>query len=210
MSNTKRSVMILHSGASDIYSHRVRIVLAEKAITADILHTDLNNPPQNLLELNPYTVVPTLIDRDLVLYQPDIIIEYLDERFPHPPLLPVYPIARAKCRLMMHRIEQDWFAHVAKIEKGNKQEAEAATKDLREQLVTLAPLFAEMPFFLSEEYSLVDCCIAPLLWRLSKYGIELPKTAKQISEYGKRIFNRPAFQASLSDIEREMRDSNDF
>jgi stringent starvation protein A len=210
MSNTKRSVMILHSGAADIYSHRVRIVLAEKAITADILHTDLHNPPQHLMELNPYSLVPTLIDRDLVLYHPDIIMEYLDERFPHPPLLPVYPIARAKCRLMMHRIEQDWFAHICKIEKGSKQESESAAKELQEQLVTLAPLFAEMPFFLSEDYSLVDCSIAPMLWRLPKYGIELPKSAKQITEYAKRMFNRPAFQASLSDIEREMRDGNDF
>lgn len=206
MSNAKRSVMTLHSGALDLYSHRVRIVLAEKAITVDILHVDSKNPPQTLLELNPYTVVPTLVDRDLVLYDAGIIMEYLDERFPHPPLLPVYPIARAKYRLMMHRIEHDWFNHVAKIEKGSKSEAEASRKVLKEQLITLIPVFAEMPYFLSEEFSLIDCYISPLLWRLSSYGIELPAQSKPIFEYSKRVFDRPSFQASLSDLERELVD----
>jgi stringent starvation protein A len=201
--------MTLHSGALDIYSHMVRIVLAEKAISVDILHVDLDNPPEDLLELNPYSIVPTLTDRDLVLYQAPIIMEYLDERFPHPPLLPVYPIARAKYRLMMHRIEQDWFFHVNKIEKGSKPENDDARKALRDQLIQLIPVFNEMPYFLSEEFSLVDCHIGPLLWRLQHYQIDLPKNAKPIHEYAKRIFNRPSFQASLSDLELELRRNDD-
>lgn len=206
---TKRSVMTLHSGALDIYSHMVRIVLAEKAISVDILHVDVNNPPETLLELNPYTIVPTLTDRDLVLYRAPIIMEYLDERFPHPPLLPVYPIARAKYRLMMHHIERDCFAHLNKIEKGSKSESDEARKALREQLVQLIPVFGEMPYFLSEEFSLVDCYLGPLLWRLSSYKIDLPKNAKPIYEYAKRVFDRPAFRASLSDLELELRRHDD-
>jgi len=209
MTTTKRSVMTLHSGALDIYSHMVRIVLAEKAISVDILHVDANNPPEALLELNPYTLVPTLTDRDLVLYRAPIIMEYLDERFPHPPLLPVYPIARAKYRLMMHHIERDGFSHINKIEKGSKHESEEARKALRDQLTQLIPAFSEMPYFLSEDFSLVDCHFGPLLWRLPSYQIELPRNAKPIHEYAKRIFGRPSFQASLSDLELELRHNDD-
>jgi len=206
---TKRSVMTLHSGALDIYSHMVRIVLAEKAVSVDILHVDADNPPEALLELNPYTVVPTLTDRDLVLYRAPIIMEYLDERFPHPPLLPVYPIARAKYRLMMHHIERDCFSLISKIRKGSKHECDEARKSLREQLIQLIPVFSEMPYFLSEEFSLVDCYLGPLLWRLSSYQIDLPKNAKPINEYSKRVFERPSFQASLSDLELELRRNDD-
>ena len=210
MTIVKKSVMTLHSGAIDIYSHRVRIVLAEKGVTVDVAHIDPKNPAPDLLQLNPYNTVPTLVDRDLVLYEPSVIMEYLDERFPHPPLLPVYPIARAKCRLMMHRIEKDWFSLVETIENGKKAEAAAARKELQQHLLTLTPLFAEMPYFLSDTFSLVDCYIAPLLWRLPTYEIDLPaKQAKAIHEYGKRIFDRPSFQASLSDAEQELREEYD-
>lgn len=210
MTIIKKSVMTLHSGTSDVYSHRVRIVLAEKGVTVDIIHIDSNNPSQDLIHLNPYNTVPTLVDRELVLYEPSVIMEYLDERFPHPPLLPVYPIARAKCRLMMHRIEKDWFSLVNAIETGKKAEVNEARKLLKDQLTNLAPLFNEMPYFLSESFSLVDCYIAPLLWRLPTYDIELSaKQGKAISEYSKRIFARPSFQASLSDIELELREEYD-
>ena len=187
----------------------VRIVLAEKDISVYILHVDTDNPPESLLEINPYNVVPTLADRDLVIYQAPIIMEYLDERFPHPPLLPVYPIARAKYRLMMHHLEKDGLSHIDKIIKGSKQESEEARKILLEQLTQLIPVFNEMPFFLSEEFSLVDCYLGPLLWRLPSYKIELPKNAKSIKEYAKRVFNRPSFQASLSDLELELRQNDD-
>jgi len=201
--------MTLHSGASDVYSHRVRIVLAEKGVNVDILHIDLNNPPEDLVNLNPYCTVPTLIDRDLVLYEPLVIMEYLDERFPHPPLLPVYPIARAKYKLMMHRIEKDWFTHLHAIENGKAPQVEQARKALQEQLEEVAPLFSDLPYFLSEDFSLMDCYIAPLLWRLPKLGVQLSKRAKPIEEYAKRIFARPSFKGSLSDFEHELREEYD-
>ena len=141
----KRSIMTLYSGTLDIPSHRVRIVLAEKGIAVDIKYVDIDNPPEDLLTLNPYNTLPTLVDRDLVLYETDVISEYLDERFPHPPLLPVYPIARAKCRLMIYRIKQNWLALLPIIQKGKKSESDAARKDIRNQLTSLAPIFSEMP-----------------------------------------------------------------
>lgn len=201
--------MTLHSGALDVYSHRVRIVLAEKGVNVDILHIDPSNAPEDLVNLNPYCSVPTLIDRDLVLYEPLIIMEYLDERFPHPPLLPVYPIARAKCKLMMYRIDKDWFPYLHVIEKGKTSQVDKARKALHEQLEEVAPLFSELPYFLSEDFSLMDCYIAPLLWRLPKFGIQLSDRAKPIKEYAKRIFARPSFKASLSDLEYELREDYD-
>ncbi|MBN2690053.1 MAG: glutathione S-transferase N-terminal domain-containing protein [Gammaproteobacteria bacterium] len=208
MNTVKRSAMTLYSDATGINSHKVRIVLAEKGVAVDILHVDSNNPPVDLLELNPYGNTPTLLDRELVLYEPQIIMEYLDERFPHPPLLPVYPIARAKCRLMMHRIEQDWMqqAYILENDKSKKAAQDKARESLQEQLISVSPLFAEMPFFLSEEFSLVDCYLAPLLWRLPKYGIELPTKAKAITNYAKNLFARESFQSSLSELEREIRE----
>jgi RNA polymerase-associated protein len=183
----------------------VRIVLAEKNISVDIRYVDNNNPPEDLLNLNPYNTLPTLIDRELVLYQPGIITEYLDERFPHPPLLPVYPIARASCRQMIYRIEKDWLSLVDTIQVGDTKKAEVARKTLYNQLVSLEPVFAENPFFLSEEFSLADCCLAPMLWRLTSLKIELPASAKAIHLYKKRIFLRESFKSSLSDQERELR-----
>lgn len=202
----KHSTMTLYSDALSIASHRVRIVLAEKGIAVNIIHVDINNPPEDLLTINPYHSLPTLIDRDLVLYEANIITEYLDERFPHPPLLPVYPVARAKCRLMIYRIENDWLTLLPLIQKGKKNEADEARKNLRSQLITIAPIFAEAPYFLSEDFSLVDCCIAPMLWRLPSLNIDLPSQAKPIHDYMKRVFARDAFQASLSDQEHELRD----
>jgi len=202
----KRSAMTMYSGALDIASHRVRIVLAEKGVAVDINYVDPNNPPEDLLSLNPYGTVPTLVDRELVLYEANVINEYLDERFPHPPLLPVYPVARAKCRLMIYRIEHDWLSLIPVIQGEKKAEADIARKTLRSNLLTVMPLFNDMPFFLNEEFSLIDCCIAPLLWRLPSFGITLPNDVKPIHEYMKRVFERSAFQASLSELEREMRD----
>lgn len=202
----KRSIITLYSGALDIHSHKVRIVLAEKGVGVDVLHVDAVNPPQDLIDLNPDNTVPTLVDRELVLYEPHVIMEYLDERFPHPPLLPVYPIARAKSRLMLHRIEHDWIKKAVLIQHGKENERDKARKELRDSLVSLTPLFAEVPYFLSEDFSLLDCCIAPLLWRLPHYGVELPKQAKAIKEYGERMFARESFQTSLSELEREIKE----
>ncbi len=207
----RRSVMTLYSGASDIYSHQVRIVLAEKNVSVDIISVDDRHPCEDLASLNPYNTLPTLVDRELVLYQAQIIMEYLDERFPHPPLLPVYPVARAKSRLMIYRIEHDWYNLVNVIESG-KEDADHAREELRSALMTVVPVFANSPYFLSEDFTLVDCVIAPLLWRLPVLGIELPmdSKAKAIAKYQKRVFERNAFQVSLTDAERELRGGHDF
>lgn len=202
----KRSSMTFYSGSDDHYSHRVRIVLAEKGVAVDIIEADEDNRPAELADLNPYNSVPTLLDRELVLYESKVMMEYLDERFPHPPLLPVYPVARAQSRLWMHRIEREWCPLVEEIAAGNKKDAERARKELRESIVGISPIFEDMPFFMSEEFSLVDCCIAPLLWRLPSLGIELPeKQVKPLMSYMERLFSRDAFKASLTETEREMR-----
>lgn len=202
---SKRSVMTLYSGSLDMESHRTRIVLAEKGVLVDVIEIDRHDEIEDLYDLNPYNTVPTLVDRDLVLYESRIIMEYLDERFPHPPLLPVYPVARAKSRLMMYRIDRDWYKLVNIIQSGLETEQQKARQDLTESLLAVAPAVAEMPYFLSEEFSLVDCCIVPILWRLPELGIELPKQAQSILDYATRIFDRDSFQASLTESERELR-----
>ncbi len=204
----KRSSMTYFSDGQDHYSHRVRIVLAEKGVSVDIIDVDPNNPPEELADLNPYNSLPTLVDRDLSLYETKVMMEYLDERFPHPPLLPVYPVTRAQSRLWMHRIERDWSPLVDIITRGkNKEAAAKARKDLKDGLLSIAPIFSEMPYFMSEEFTLVDCCLAPILWRLDQMEIKLPATkqAKPLSDYMERLFAREAFKESLTDFERDMR-----
>jgi stringent starvation protein A len=201
----KRSIMTLYSSATDILSHRVRIVLAEKGVSVDVINTDSNDKLEDLYELNPYGTAPTLVDRELVLYDANIIMEYLDERFPHPPLMPVYPVARAKTRLMIYRVDREWGDLVRKIEKGKPEASQTAAKELRNYLVKLAPVFNSSPYFLNEEFSLVDCCIAPILWRLPAWGITLPAEAKAITKYAERVFARDSFQASLTEAEHELR-----
>lgn len=205
----KRSSMTFYSNGSDHYSHRVRIVLAEKGVAVDIVDCKENELPEDVAALNPYGSLPTLLDRELVLYESNVMMEYLDERFPHPPLLPVYPVARAESRLLMYRIERDWCGYINTIlGEGSSDEAvKLARKELRDSLVGISPIFDEMDYFMSEEFSLVDCCIAPILWRLPVMGIELPEAqCKGLIKYMKRLFDRESFQASLSDVEREMRD----
>lgn len=205
---TKRSSMTYFSDASDHYSHRVRIVLAEKGVTVDLIDVDPDNIPQELSELTPYNNLPALLDRDLVLYESKVMMEYLDERFPHPPLLPVYPVARAQSRLWMYRIEKDWSPLVDTIVAGKNKEAMAkAAKELKSSLLTIAPIFAEKPFFMSDEFTLVDCCLSPVLWRLESFGIKIEATrqSKPLLEYMERLFDRESFQASLSISEKEMR-----
>ena len=201
--------MTLLSDPSSHYSHRVRIVLAEKGVTCDIIDTDGKNLPADLVDVNPYGSLPTLLDRDLVLYESKVIMEYLDERFPHPPLLPVYPVARGESRLYIYRIERDWCALVDAIESGKASNPEKLAKDLGDGFVGIAPIFADKPFFMSEEFTLVDCCLGPVLWRLESLGVKLPnnKQVKPLLEYMKRLFDMESFQESLSEIEREMRPS---
>ncbi len=205
----KHSSMIFYSDGNDHYSQRVRLVLAEKGIAVEIIDVEHGNMPEDLADLNPYNSLPTLVDRDLSLYESMIIMEYLDERFPHPPLLPVYPVARAQSRLYIHRIQRDWCGYVDTIIAGRSKDTviEKARKELRESLMTIAPIFNEKPYFMSDEFTLVDCCVAPILWRLVVMGIELPpKHGKPIFDYMDRIFSRDSFQASLSEAELDMRD----
>ncbi len=196
-----------YSDPADHYSHRVRYVLAEKGVDVEIIDVDAARYPVRLTEVNPYASVPTLVDRDLALYEPNVIAEYLEERYPHPPLLPVYPVARANTRLLVHRVQRDWCALVDRITDRRTADASRAQarKELRESLTGVSPVFAEKPFFMSDEISLVDCCLLPILWRLPKLGIELPRAAKPLLDYMEINFARKAFQVSLSAVERDMR-----
>jgi len=200
---TKRTVMTLYTDQSDIYSHQVRIVLAEKGVNVEVVSVDPQNPSEDLLSLNPYGSVPTLLDRDLVLFEARIIMEYLDERFPHPPLLPVYPVSRAESRKMMYRIERDWYQLMQVIHQDS--DAEQARAELKDSLMSLEPVFADKAYFLSDEFSLLDCTMAPLLWRLPTLGIEIDPSAKALHAYMQRLFQRDSFKSSLTEFEKQMR-----
>ncbi len=204
----KRSSMTFYSDGASHYSHRVRIVLAEKGVAVETIDVDSDNKPEDLAALNPYNTLPTLVDRDLVLYEADIMMEYLDERFPHPPLFPVYPVARAQSRLWIFRIQKDWCSLVDSIMvgSGTSSQVEKIRKNLRESLISIAPIFGEKPFFMSDEFTIVDCCVTPILWRLPVMGIELPKTktTKPLLDYRDRLFERESVMASLSEQEKEM------
>lgn len=202
----KRSVMTLYSDPRSAYSHRVRMVLAEKNITVEIVDVDPLNPDEDLVDLNPYGTLPTLVDRDLVLYESAIIMQYLDERYPHPPLLPVDPVSRARSRQLMYRVDLDWYINAGRIRSKSEATVAEARKQLTESLLGSNAVFAAKPFFMCDEMSLVDCCIVPLLWRLPMLGVELPPQAEAVQEYMDRMFARASFRASLTELEREMRD----
>ncbi len=201
----KRSVMTLFTGPTCIHSHRVRIVLGEKGIGVDVELANEDAPPEDLLALNPYGSVPTLVDRDLVLYDPQVMIEYLDERFPHPPLMPVDPVSRAQCRLAVCRILSDLYVFVDDLENGSDRKISKAKKGLKEALISSAEVFASKKYFLSDDFTVMDATIAPLLWRLPKYGIDLPVEGAVIEEYADRVFSRTSFQESMTEAEREIR-----
>ncbi|MBT4836305.1 MAG: stringent starvation protein A [Methylococcales bacterium] len=200
----KRSIMTFFSSPTCPYCHMVRFVLTEKGLAAEIYDVDVDNLPDDLLEINPYATVPTLVDRDLVLYESRVIMEYLDERFPHPPLLPVDPVSKARSRLLMHRVAQDWYSLLPDIKSENQKKADKARKALRDSLISAAPVFELKSYFMSDEFTLIDCLIAPLFWRLGKLGIELPEEAQPVKDYMNRVFNREAFKASLSELELDM------
>ena len=202
----RRSVMTLFSRPTDIHSHRTRLVLAEKNINIEISNIAGPDLPEDLMDLNPYHTVPTLVDRDLTLYDSRVIIEYLDERFPHPPLMPVDPVTRAQFRLALFRIETDWYSIAEESEDSNDGKlGTKSRKMLRESILQSAELFGARPYFLSEEFSLVDCTIAPLLWRLPVYGVDLGPDTEAIDAYMERVFARRSFQESLTELEQEMR-----
>lgn len=202
----RRSVMTLYSKPTCIHSHRTRLVLAEKNVNIDITSVDGPELPEDLMDLNPYHTMPTLVDRDLVLYDSRVIIEYLDERFPHPPLMPVDPVTRAQFRLALFRIESDWYQLAEQYDAdGDRKLSSKTRKLLRESILASVDLFAAKPYFLSDDFSLVDCSIAPILWRMPVYGIELGSQAEPIEAYMKRVFERRSFQEGLTELEQEMR-----
>ncbi|MBT3196472.1 MAG: stringent starvation protein A [Gammaproteobacteria bacterium] len=200
----RRSVMVLFSGPLDHFSHRVRIVMAEKGILHEIESVDLSDPQPEFIELSPYQKLPTVADRDLTLFGSQVIMEYLDERFPHPPLMPVDPVARANVRQMIARIDLDWSKRMEEIEQGSDKVANQARAALSEGITMLAPLFAQQPYFMSEEFSLVDCSLAPILWRLKSLNVRLPTIADGVTAYAERIFERDSFLDSLTEEEREL------
>jgi stringent starvation protein A len=201
---SRRSVMTLFSPPTCPMSHAARFVLFEKAIVSEIEYYDPNNPTEELLELNPTGVSPTLVERDLVLYDSRIIMEYLDERFPHPPLHQMDPVSRASARMIIKRIDQDWYPLLDEIQDSGDKKSGKAKKQLRESLLAANPIFTDRPFFMSEEFSLIDCALAPLLWRLPSVGIDISTPNNAISNYAQRMFSRPAFKSSLSEAEREL------
>ena len=200
----RRLAMTLFSGNTCPYCHMVRIVLAEKGINYDIHNVDLGDTPEDLKDLNPYNEVPTLVDRDLVLFDHQVIMEYLDERFPHPPLMPVDPVSRARNRMMLHRIERDWYRLAHQLTNPDTA-SDAVRKELRDSLMSISPIFDQKPFFLGDEFSLIDCSVTPLLWRLPSYGIELPAAARPLINYAERMFERESFKQSLTEGEKELK-----
>lgn len=204
LNQRSRTVLTLYSARDCVHCHRVRMALAAKGVVYDHVVVDLNNPPEDLLDLNPYNSVPTLVDRDLVLYDTNVICEYLDERYPHPPLMPVDPLSRARLRLAVVRIENDWLTLVDAIEAGGKP-ADVARKSLRDDLVKNTLAFKASKFFLSPEISLADCTLAPLVWRLDALGVQLPREAHAVMDYGERIFRSQGFARSLTADEKSLR-----
>ena len=211
VSLSNRTSMALFSDPMDHYSHRVRIVMEEKGVTSEIIDSDANDLSSEILEVSPYAELPVLVDRDVCLYDSLILMEYLDERFPHPPLLPVYPVSRAHIRLFIKRIEKDWCGIFDELISGTSTEAKAKKlrAELKSQILGMSQILKEKPYFMSDEFSLVDCCIAPILWRLPLIDVELQKDAKTkpIYEYMQRIFTKPCFINSLSELERDIRSS---
>ncbi len=198
-------MMILYSGTACPFSHRCRIVLFEKGMDFEIKDVDLHDKPEEVAVMNPYNQVPILVERDLTLYESNIINEYIDERFPHPQLMPADPVMRARTRLFLFNIERDLFSHLGDVVNGTGKTAEKARLTIRDNLTQIAPIFAKQKHMLGEEYSMLDVAIAPLLWRLDHLGITLPKQAAPLQKYAERIFSRPAFIAALTPVEKSMR-----
>ena len=198
-------MMTLYSGTTDPYSHRCRFVLFEKGMDFQVIDVDVFNKPEDLAVMNPYKTVPVLVERDLILYEANIINEYIDERFPHPQLMPPDPVMRARARLFLHRFENELFCHIPGLESSNAKVAEKARAAVRENLTQIAPVFAKQKFMLGDEFSMLDVAIAPLLWRLDHYGIQLDKEAAPLMKYAERLFSRPAYIEAMTPAEKAMR-----
>jgi RNA polymerase-associated protein len=205
LSTRSRTILTLYSARDCVHCHRVRLILAAKGVSYDLVLVDPAKPPEDLIDLNPTQSLPTLVDRDLVLYETSVVAEYLDERYPHPPLMPIDPLSRARLRLAIVRMERDWLP-LAEQCAGSGKNSEAARKRLREALMGSLPLFKAAKFFLNPEMSLADCALAPLIWRLQSLGVSLPREAQAIHDYGDRIFRNPGFTRSLTPDEKLLRD----
>ena len=204
-------MMALYSSENCLDCHRVRFVLAEKGINVEIIHVEQDRAATaDLAELNPYSETPTLVDRDMVLYGTWVVVDYLDERYPHPPLMPVDPVSRSRLRLAMYRVQRDWVDAGKVIESsGGEKKVATSKKALRDSLVAADDMFGLTPFLLNDELSLADCALVPLLWRLPAYGVELSaKVAPNVNKYMDRMFRRDSFQRSLTEVERAMREGD--
>ncbi|MBS1191032.1 MAG: Glutathione S-transferase, N-terminal:Glutathione S-transferase, C-terminal [Rhodocyclaceae bacterium] len=198
-------MMNLYSGTTDPFSHRCRIVLYEKGMDFQVIDVDMFNKPEDLAVINPHNRVPVLVERDLVLFEPNIINEYIDERFPHPQLMPADPIMRARARQLLVGMEREIFSHIEPIEKNVKGAADKARQEIRARLTEIIPIFTKQKFMLGDEFSMLDVAIAPLLWRLDHYGIDLGKNAAPLMKYAERIFSRQGFIDALTPSEKAMR-----
>lgn len=198
-------MMTLYSGTTCPYSHRCRIVLFEKGMDFNVIDVDMTNKHEDLAVINPHNQVPVLVERDLVLQQANIINEYIDERFPHPQLMPADPVMRSKARLGLYEFERDLYAYVADLESPNQKVADKARATIRDNLTQIVPLFSRQQYILGDEFSMLDVALAPLLWRLGHYGIELPKQAAPLLKYAERIFSRPAYIEAMTPSEKAMR-----
>jgi RNA polymerase-associated protein len=198
-------MMVLYSGTTCPFSQRCRFVLFEKGMDFEIRDVDLFNKPEDINVMNPYGQVPVLVERDLILYESNIINEYIDERFPHPQLMPADPVQRARARLLLLNFEREVFVHVDALERQEAKKIEKARATVRDRLSQLAPVVAKSKYMMGEEFSMIDVTLAPLLWRLDHYGIDLPKTAAPVLKYAERIFARPAFFEALTPSEKVMR-----
>ena len=198
-------MMTLYSGTACPFSQRCRIVLFEKGMDFEIKDVDLHEKPDEVAVMNPYNRVPILVERDLTLYESNIINEYIDERFPHPQLMPPDPVMRARARLFLYNMEHDLFSHIQELERGSAKAQEKARQVVRDNLTQISPIFAKQKFMLGDEYSMLDVALAPLLWRLGYYDIQLPKQATPLLKYAERLFSRPAFIEALTPVEKAMR-----
>ena len=198
-------MMTLYSGTTDPYSHRCRFVLFEKGMDFQVIDVDVYNKPEDLAVMNPYNRVPVLVERELILYEANIINEYIDERFPHPQLMPADPVMRARARLFLHRFEQELFCHLEGLESGVAKNVEKARIAVRENLTQISPVFSKQKYMLGDEFSMLDVAIAPLLWRLDHYGVQLDKDAAPLMKYAERLFSRPAYSEAMTPSEKAMR-----
>ena len=198
-------MMQLYSGTTCPFSHRCRFVLYEKGMDFQVIDVDMYNKPEDIAVMNPYNRLPVLVERDLILYESNIINEYIDERFPHPQLMPADPVMRARARLMLFNMEVELFSQIEALESGKEKQTDRAKAHVTDRLIELSPIFTKTKHMLGDDFTMLDVAIAPLLWRLDYYGIDMSKNAVPLLKYAERIFSRPAYIEALTPSEKVMR-----